>query len=247
MRRTPLLLATAIAIAVTLAPVVTLAAPAAAAAAAPAAAPGAAGAAAAGLDTDKKKFSYAVGLQIAHSLSRQGVDIDGASFVTGVQDAVSGAEPKISADEMKRILAEQEKKAVEGMKEKAGQNLKTGQDYRDTFKKQEGVTALPSGVLYKVITAGKGKQPGTTGSVSVNYVGKLINGTEFDNSQKHGGAATLEVDKVVKGWQEILPLMKEGAKWQVVIPPELAYGVKGAGPIGPNETLVFEIELLKVL
>ena len=126
-------------------------------------------------------------------------------------------------------------------------NLEAGQAYLEANKKKEGVVTLPSGLQYKIITEGKGKQPKSTDTVVAHYRGTLINGTEFDSSYKRNEPATFPVAGVIKGWQEALPLMKEGAKWQVYIPAELAYGPRGAGDvIGPNEVLVFDIELLSV-
>ncbi len=126
-------------------------------------------------------------------------------------------------------------------------NLEAGQAFLEANKKKEGVVTLPSGLQYKIITEGKGKQPKSTDTVVAHYRGTLTNGTEFDSSYKRNEPATFPVAGVIKGWQEVLPLMKEGAKWQVYIPAELAYGPRGAGDvIGPNEVLVFDIELLSV-
>ena len=126
-------------------------------------------------------------------------------------------------------------------------NLEAGQAFLEANKKKEGVVTLPSGLQYKIITEGTGKQPKSTDTVVAHYRGTLINGTEFDSSYKRNEPATFPVAGVIKGWQEVLPLMKEGAKWQVYIPAELAYGPRGAGDIiGPNEVLVFDIELLSV-
>jgi FKBP-type peptidyl-prolyl cis-trans isomerase FklB len=126
-------------------------------------------------------------------------------------------------------------------------NLEAGQAFLEANKKKEGVVTLPSGLQYKVLTEGKGKQPKSSDSVIAHYRGTLINGTEFDSSYKRNEPATFPVQGVVKGWQEALPLMKEGAKWQIYIPADLAYGPRGAGQaIGPNETLIFDIELISV-
>jgi FKBP-type peptidyl-prolyl cis-trans isomerase FkpA/FKBP-type peptidyl-prolyl cis-trans isomerase FklB len=113
-------------------------------------------------------------------------------------------------------------------------------------KGEPGVTALSSGIQYKELRKGAGKHPKQSDRVIVHYTGTLIDGTEFDSSRGRGQPATLPLDGVIRGWQEVIPLMSIGSRWQVVIPPQLAYGAKGAGPIGPNETLVFEIELLDI-
>jgi FKBP-type peptidyl-prolyl cis-trans isomerase FklB len=143
----------------------------------------------------------------------------------------------------KEVVAKQEVKA----KESADKNLKAGEAFLAENAKKEGVVTLPSGLQYKVIEAGSGKTPKASDTVTVNYRGTLIDGKEFDSSYKRGEPATFPVSGVIAGWTEALQLMKEGAKWQLVIPPGLAYGEKGAGPvIGPNSTLVFEVELIKV-
>ncbi len=113
-------------------------------------------------------------------------------------------------------------------------------------KKKEGVKTLPSGLQYKVIKEGTGKTPKATDTVVTQYKGTLVNGTEFDSSYKRGEPATFPVNGVIRGWTEALQLMKEGSTWQIVVPPELAYGEQGAGPIGPNATLIFEVELVSV-
>lgn len=199
------------------------------------------------LSTDAQKFSYAVGLQIGQSLVRQGVEIDADAFVLAIKDTAAGQEPRLSMEEMERVLKAQEDKANANLKAMADKNLKAGEAYRAEYKKKEGVKELPGGLQYRVLSDGKGKKPAADDMVEVNYSGKLIDGREFDASARHGGPATLTLDRVIKGWQQALTEMGEGAKWELVIPPELAYGLKGAGGvIGPNETLVFEIELLAV-
>ena len=124
---------------------------------------------------------------------------------------------------------------------------KTGQEFMAKNAAKAGVVALPSGLQYTVITPGTGKMPSSTDSVTVHYRGTLIDGTEFDSSFKRGKPATFPLNRVIKGWTEGVALMKEGATWEFVIPPQLAYGSSGAGrSIGPNETLIFEVELIKV-
>jgi len=125
--------------------------------------------------------------------------------------------------------------------------MAAGKAFQESNKSKDGVTTLPSGLQYKIIKSGDGKQPAATDSITAHYQGSLINGNIFDSSYQRGQPATFNVNQVIKGWQEILPLMHEGDKWQVVIPSELAYGSNGAGnDIGPNETLIFEIELISV-
>ncbi|MCR4347481.1 MAG: FKBP-type peptidyl-prolyl cis-trans isomerase [Sulfuricaulis sp.] len=197
--------------------------------------------------TDKQKFSYTAGYQIGQNLKRQNLDLDSKTFSQGVQDAISDAKPRLKTEEMQAAVQSQQKKDMEKQEVLMNKNLEAGQAFLATNKKKDGVIALPSGLQYKVITEGKGKQPKSTDSVVAHYRGTLINGTEFDSSYKRNEPATFPVAGVIKGWQEALPLMKEGSKWQVFIPADLAYGARGAGAaIGPNEALIFDIELLSV-
>jgi FKBP-type peptidyl-prolyl cis-trans isomerase FklB len=131
--------------------------------------------------------------------------------------------------------------------EESDANKKTGEEFLAANKSKDGVVALPSGLQYKILTAGTGAKPTASDSVECNYRGTLINGTEFDSSSKHGGPATFPVSGVIKGWTEALQLMPVGSKWQLFVPSDLAYGERGAGgDIGPNETLIFEVELLSI-
>ncbi len=199
------------------------------------------------LKTDKQKFSYTVGFQLGQNLKRQNLDIDPKIVAQGIQSALSGTAPKLTADEMHTSVLAYQKKEQEKSEALAKKNLEAGQAFLEANKKKEGVVTLPSGLQYKIITEGKGKQPKSTDTVNAHYRGTLINGTEFDSSYKRNEPATFPVEGVIKGWQEVLPLMKEGAKWQVYIPADLAYGSHGAGSaIGPNEVLIFDIELLSV-
>jgi FKBP-type peptidyl-prolyl cis-trans isomerase FklB len=200
-----------------------------------------------GLKTDKQKFSYTVGFQIGQNLKRQNLDLDTKAFSQGAQDALSNTTPRMKTEEMQAAIQLQQKKETEKQEALMKKNLEAGQAFLEANKKKEGVVTLPSGVQYKIIAEGKGKQPTAADTVIAHYRGTLINGTEFDSSYKRKEPATFPVTGVIKGWQEVLPLMKEGSKWQVYIPAELAYGPRGAGGvIGPNEVLVFDIELLSV-
>ncbi len=197
--------------------------------------------------TDKQKFSYTVGFQLGQNLKRQNLDIDPKIVSQGMQSALSGTAPKLTPDQMRASVEAYQKKEQEKTEALAKKNLEIGQAFLDANKKKEGVVTLPSGLQYKVIAEGKGKQPKSTDTVVAHYRGTLIDGTEFDSSYKRNEPATFPVAGVIKGWQETLPLMKEGAKWQVYIPSDLAYGARGAGnAIGPNQVLIFDIELLSV-
>lgn len=199
------------------------------------------------LKTDKQKFSYTAGYQIGQNLKRQNLDLDSKAFSQGAQDAITNAKPRLKPEEMQAAVQTQQKKDMEKLAAVAKKNLDAGQAFLEANKKKDGVVTLPSGLQYKIVTEGKGKQPKSTDTVVAHYRGTLINGTEFDSSYQRNEPATFPVGGVIKGWQEVLPLMKEGAKWQVYIPSDLAYGPRGAGgDIGPNEVLVFDIELLSV-
>ncbi|MHB8624084.1 MAG: FKBP-type peptidyl-prolyl cis-trans isomerase N-terminal domain-containing protein [Sulfuricaulis sp.] len=199
------------------------------------------------LKTEKQKFSYTVGFQIGQNLKRQNLDVDPRIVAQGIQGALTGASPKLTPDEMHATVLAYQKKEQEKNDELAKKNLADGQAFLEANKKKAGVITLPDGLQYKVITAGNGKQPKLTDTVVAQYRGTLINGTEFDSSYKRNEPATFPVEGVIKGWQEVLPLMKEGSKWEIYIPADLAYGPRGAGNvIGPNEVLIFDIELLTV-
>ena len=202
---------------------------------------------ASGLKTDKQKFSYTAGYQIGQNLKRQNLDLDTKAFSQGTQDAISGKPAQLKPEEMQAAVQNQQKKDMEKQEALAKKNLEAGMAFLEANKKKDGVTTTASGLQYKVMTAGKGKQPKADDTVVAHYRGTLINGTEFDSSYQRNEPATFPVHGVIKGWQEVLPLMKEGAKWQVYIPSDLAYGPRGAGgAIGPNEVLIFDIELLSV-
>ena len=203
------------------------------------------------LKSQKDKVSYIIGLDIGNNLKRQGADIDLDTLLRGMKDALSGNKPLLSEDEMREVTTafrqEMAKKQAEETKKLAEKNKKEGEAFLEENKKKEGVKTLPSGLQYKVITEGSGKSPTESDTVTVNYRGTFVDGTEFDSSYKRGEPATFPVKGVIAGWVEALPLMKEGAKWQLFIPPGLAYGETGAGnAIGPNATLIFEVELISI-
>ncbi len=199
------------------------------------------------LKSEKEKFSYAVGVQIGQDLKRNGMDIDADSVALAIEDMLAGNEPKLTMAEMQTLFADYQKREA-AKRELAGQdNKEKGAKFLAENKNKEGVIELPSGLQYKVITAGTGKQPTADDTVSVHYRGTLLNGTEFDSSYQRGTPATFPVGGVIKGWTEALQLMKEGAKWQLFIPSELGYGARGAGgDIGPHSVLTFDVELLEI-
>lgn len=203
--------------------------------------------AAAELKDHKQKFSYSVGYRLATSLKAEGLDVDPDAFSAAMKDALSGGKSALTPEEMQAALSAERDKQLKVLQDKVAENKKAGDKYRADNAKKPGVKSLENGIQYKVINTGKGKQASAESEVTVHYRGKLINGTEFDSSYKREKPATFGLTGVIKGWQEIVPMMKVGDKWEVVIPPELGYAEKGAGNvIGPGETLLFEIELLEV-
>jgi FKBP-type peptidyl-prolyl cis-trans isomerase FklB len=203
------------------------------------------------LKTQKDKVSYAIGLNIGKSFRKDSVDVNSAIFARGVKDAITGAKPLLTDEELKAVLTELQaelKKRQDDITRAAGEtNQKAGDTFLAENKAKEGVVALPSGLQYKIITAGTGPKPAETDSVVCNYRGTLLDGTEFDSSYKRGQPATFPVNGVIKGWTEALQLMPVGSKWQLFVPPDLAYGARGAGgEIGPNATLLFEVELISI-
>lgn len=200
------------------------------------------------LESDPEKYSYAIGINFAQSLMRQGAPLDPDAVYMALKDALEGGEPRLSAEAMSAALRTEAQKAGEHKRAMAGENVAKGKDFMAQNKAKDGVTTLPNGIQYEVLRTGDGALPTATDQVKVHYTGMLIDGREFDSSKRRGEAVTFGVGDVIQGWQEILPLMAVGSRWLVTIPPELAYGVSGAGAaIGPNETLVFEIELLDIV
>jgi len=203
------------------------------------------------LKTNPQKAGYSIGIDFASSLKSQGLDIDFNSVILGIQDTMKGKKPLLSQEErakatlvlQKQMMAKREAK----MAKLGAENKKKGKAFLAANKKKAGVETLKSGLQYKILKHGDGPSPKATDQVTTNYRGTLIDGTEFDSSYKRGKPATFPVKGVIQGWQEALQKMKVGDKWQLVIPPNLAYGKRGAGEtIGPNATLIFEIELLKI-
>ena len=200
------------------------------------------------LETDKQKLSYAFGYNVGQKIKNEISDLDEVAFGQAIHDAMTETASRLSPAETQTIVADFQKKRQEEIQKAGEKNLKDGKDFLAANKKKKGVVTLPSGLQYKIIKSAKGDKPTATDSVVAHYRGTLINGKEFDSSITRGEPATFPVAGVIPGWQEVLPLMPVGSKWQVFIPSELAYGARGPGGlIGPNETLIFEIELLKIV
>ena len=196
------------------------------------------------LKDQKDKVSYSIGLQIGFNLSRQKVDISPDVLAAGIKDAIAG-KPQLTPDQIKEVMTTFEKDMEQKQKESGEKNKTEGAKFLEENKKKEGVKTTASGLQYKVIKEGNGAQPKATDTVTVNYRGTLINGTEFDSSYKRGQPATFPVNGVIKGWTEALQLMKVGSKYQLFIPGALAYGERSVSPeIGANSTLIFEVELM---
>ena len=200
-----------------------------------------------GLGSEKQKLSYAVGVRIGLDLQRNGMDVDTGLVAMAIDDVMADGKLKLTMEEIQALFADYQQKEMAKL-ELAGQvNKAEGEAFLAANKDKDGVTVLPSGLQYKVVTAGTGKQPVLESTVSVHYRGTLLNGAEFDSSYKRGAPATFPVNGVIKGWAEALQLMKEGAKWRLFIPSDLAYGTRGAGAdIAPYSVLTFDVELLSV-
>ncbi len=199
------------------------------------------------VESDLEKLSYSMGIFFGQSVSRQDMDLDIPAFMQAVEDVLKKSELKLDTNEMQQILSDYQKKEREQMVAKANTNKLTGEKFLEENKKKEGVIQTESGLQYKIIKEGDGKKPTKEDTVLVHYKGTLIDGTEFDSSYSRGEPAELGVGRVIKGWQEALQLMPVGSKWQIAVPSDLAYGQRGAGgAIGPNSTLLFDIELLAI-
>jgi FKBP-type peptidyl-prolyl cis-trans isomerase len=207
------------------------------------------------LKTEKDKASYAIGQNVgkglATNLKRDNVDVNNAVLLRGLRDALTGAKPSMTDDEMKAAMTALQadlKSKREASNQVAGSANKTaGEAFLAANKAKDGVVTLPSGLQYKILKQGDGPKPTAADTVVCNYRGTLIDGKEFDASEKHGGPATFPVSGVIKGWTEALQLMPVGSKWQLYIPSDMAYGAAGAGgDIGPNSTLIFDVELVSI-
>jgi len=202
------------------------------------------------LKDQKAKDSYSLGYQYGEAFKKQAMDIDLEVFAAGMQDALGGKEPLMSPEEIRKTLADLQKRAFAAqqlqLKERAARNREEGQAFLAENARKKEVVSLPSGLQYTVLAEGTGKTPKARDEVTVHYRGTFIDGSEFDSSYGRGEPATFQVDGVIKGWTEALQSMKEGGKWRIFVPSELAYGEPGLGRIPPNSTLIFEVELISV-
>ena len=217
------------------------------------------------IKTQKDKVSYATGVDMARSFQRQGVEVDRELFLKGVKDGLAGGTLLMSDDDLNKSLdvfrTEQKMKQAERKRQQAERirkqrqtamvagetNRKAGEAFLAANKVKDGVVTLPSGLQYTILKVGDGGKPTDSSTVECRYRGTLIDGTEFDRSDRAGQPVTFKVTEVIPGWREALKRMPVGSKWQLFIPPQLAYGARGAGrAIGPEATLIFEVELLAV-
>jgi len=204
------------------------------------------------LKTQKDKFSYAIGMKMGANFKKRSVPVDPSIMARGIKDGLAGGKTLLTDDQAQAAITQMQKdmqaKQQEKMKEASVENKKGGEAFLAANKGKEGVVTLPSGLQYKILTAGTGPKPSPADSVVCNYRGTLIDGKEFDSSYKRGQPATFPVTGVIKGWTEALQLMPVGSKWQLFVPSDLAYGDRGASAdIGPGATLIFEVELVSIV
>ena len=205
----------------------------------------------AALKTQKDKLSYAIGMEMGKGVKSQGLDVDPAIISQGLKDAITGGKSLMTDEELKTVITglqdEIKQKQMLAMEAAAAENKKQGEAYLAANGKKEGVVTLPSGLQYKIITAGQGKKPAETDTVLCNYKGTFPDGTEFDSSAEAGKPVPFDLKTIIPGFKEALLLMPAGSKWQIVVPPGLGYGERGAGNvIGPNTTLIFEVEFVSI-
>lgn len=203
------------------------------------------------LESEEGKLGYSIGYEFGNELRSYDIDIELEAVFEAVRDSYNQQDPQVEVDEMRQLMvALQEKIRQERMQEfqqLAEENQVKAEEFLEENRDRNGIVVLPSGVQYRVIEEGEGDRPSTDDVVTVHYRGSKINGREFDSSFRRGTPAVFQVNSVIEGWQEVLPLMREGDTWQVFLPPELAFGVRGDPPIiGPNEALKFDIQLVQI-
>lgn len=198
------------------------------------------------LKTDKDKFSYALGMNLGENLRKQALDLDPTVLMRAFVDSFSGEKTAMTEQQMGAVLMAAAQEIRKKQAEKGAAAQKEGEAFLAANKAKEGVVTLPSGLQYKILKEATGEKPTLDDTVVCNYKGTLINGTEFDASDKHGGPVTFPVRNVIAGWTEALQLMPVGSKWKLFVPSNLAYGAQGPGDIGANATLIFEVELVSI-
>jgi len=204
-------------------------------------------------NSDEERLSYTIGYDLGTNFKRQGIEISPKVILQGLEDSIQGKALKLTKEQMANTLKKFQEKIMakkrKEFQEKAERNKKLGETFLNKNKGKKGVKVTKSGLQYQIINAGnkKAKSPSKNDFVEVEYTGKLINGTVFDSSKSVGKPVRFKVSEVITGWSEALKMMKPGAKWKIVVPSNLAYGERGVGgPIGPNETLIFDIHLISI-
>ncbi len=203
------------------------------------------------ITSEKGKLSYAIGWDIGEDIKRRGAEFDVETIIAAVRDSAAGKDPQVPAQEMVAMLTELQKKVrkeqAEAFQKLSDENQIKSEEFLAANISKTGIVVLPSGIQYRIIEEGEGARPNMSSGVKVHYRGSKINGHEFDSSFARGVPEEFTVNTVLKGWQEVLPLMKTGATWQIFVPPELAFGPRGNPPVGPNEALIFDLKLVEIV
>ncbi|MCW8871103.1 MAG: FKBP-type peptidyl-prolyl cis-trans isomerase [Xanthomonadales bacterium] len=203
------------------------------------------------LTSEKGKLSYAVGWDIGKDIERRGAEFDVETLIAAIRDSAAGKEPQVPSEEMVAMLTALQQKVrqeqAEAFQKLAEENRVKSEEFLTSNRSKNGIVALPSGIQYRIIEEGEGSRPTMESTVKVHYRGSKINGHEFDSSFARGVPEQFTVNSVLKGWQEVLPLMKTGSTWQIFVPPELAFGPRGNPPVGPNEALIFDLKLVEIV
>jgi len=203
------------------------------------------------LSSEKGKLSYSVGWDIGKDIERRGAEFDVETLIAAIRDSAAGKEPQVPSEEMVALLTALQQKVrqeqAEAFQKLAEENQVKSEEFLAANRSKNGIVALPSGIQYRIIEEGDGARPTMESTVKVHYRGSKVNGLEFDSSFARGVPEQFTVNSVLKGWQEVLPLMKTGSTWQVFVPPELAFGPRGNPPVGPNEALIFDLKLVEIV
>jgi FKBP-type peptidyl-prolyl cis-trans isomerase FklB len=203
------------------------------------------------LTSDKGKLSYAVGWDIGEDIQRRGAEFDVEAIIAAIRDSGAGRDPQVPPEEMVALLTDLQQRVrqeqAEAFQKLAEDNQRKSEEFLANNLSKNGIVSLPSGIQYRIIEEGDGSRPGMESTVKVHYRGSKINGLEFDSSFARGVPEQFTVNSVLKGWQEVLPLMKTGSTWQIFVPPELAFGARGNPPVGPNEALIFDLKLVEIV
>jgi FKBP-type peptidyl-prolyl cis-trans isomerase FklB len=201
--------------------------------------------------SEKGKLSYAVGWDIGQDIARRSTEFDVESLIAAIRDTVASRDPQVAPEEMTALMTALQQKVrqeqVEAFQALAEENQAASEAFLEANKTKTGIVVMPSGVQYRIIEEGDGARPGMDTTVKVHYRGSKMDGREFDSSFARGVPEEFVVNAVLQGWQEVLPLMKNGSTWQIFVPPELAFGQRGNPPVGPNEALMFDLKLVEIV